>query len=243
MKQTRLMLSVISINLALLGSLTNSYSQVLIPKDSMIYVKKLYRGIDISHYNGDLVKEIDSRDSLSFVICKATQGLSIVDKNFKMNWNVVKSKNLLLGTYHFYMVGEDPVKQAEHYFQTIDAMGKLDIAGVVDIEQGSIPKGYKVNKAQLQADLIKFLDVLQSKIHRVPMIYTCSGFANQYLNNNAFSKYPLWLAEYTNAVKPKLPATWSKTGYKIWQKSEKYQIDSKPTDFDVYYGSLVDLCK
>lgn len=206
-------------------------------------VKMFYKGIDISHYNGDEVKEIDGSDSLTFIICKATQGTKIVDKDFKMNWATIKSKKMLLGTYHFYVVGEDPVKQAEHYFETINAMGKRDIGAVVDIEQGSIPKGYKVDVAQLQADLLKFIAVLQSKINRVPMIYTCTGFANQYLNNKAFSKYPLWLAEYTKAVHPKIPATWQKTGYRIWQKSENYQINSKPTDYDVYYGSLADLCK
>ena len=206
-------------------------------------ITKTYRGIDISHYNGNEVVELDESDSLTFIICKATQGKSLVDQKFTTNWNTIKQKGMLLGTYHFYSVDEDPIVQATHYFNTVSALGKTDLPFVVDIEQGSIPKGYKVNVKQLQTDLLKFISVIESKSNRTPMIYTCTGFSNQYLNNKAFAKYPLWLAEYTNAPKPKLPATWAKTGWCIWQKSANYKIDSKSTDYDIYVGSLQELCK
>ena len=206
-------------------------------------IKSTYRGIDISHYNGNEAEEITEKDSLTFIICKATQGSTIIDKDFKQNWHTIKSKNMLLGTYHFYVVGQDPIKQADHYYTTVATMGSTDLPLVIDIEQGSIPKGYKVNVSQLQSDLLKFVSVIESKSNRTPMIYTCTGFSNQYLNNKAFAKYPLWLAEYTNAPKPKLPATWIKTGWRIWQKSQNYYINSKPTDYDIYVGSLQELCK
>lgn len=75
------------------------------------------------------------------------------------------------------------------------------------------------------------------------MIYTNTGFADQYLMNNVFSKYPLWLAAYSNTKNPQLPFVWKKKGYKIWQKQDSYFIDSHVYDFDVFYGKKTDLYK
>jgi len=51
----------------------------------------------------------------------------------------------------------------------------------------------------------------------------------------------LWLAQYTKKSKPTLPKTWQEKGYKIWQKSDNYFIDSRNTDFDLFYGTKAEL--
>ena len=45
---------------------------------------KMY-GIDISKWNGNEAEEIEPKDSITFVICKATQGIKLVDPDFKQN--------------------------------------------------------------------------------------------------------------------------------------------------------------
>ncbi len=210
---------------------------------AVVETEKWYYGIDVSRWNGNEVEEIDPSDSISFIICKASQGITSVDPKFKKNFNTIKQKGAISGTYHFYIVKDDPLLQANHFYSTVSAAGKPDMPYIVDIEQGSLPSKGNVNKDQIQKDLLVFLNTIEEKCACTPMIYTGEAFGSQYLNNPVFAKYPLWLAEYTRAKQPKIPATWKKQGYKIWQKSENYTIKSTQTDFDVFYGKKSDLYK
>ena len=119
-------------------------------------------------------------------------------------------------------------------------MGKLDatdIPPIVDVETESYPSDSKIDATELQEKLLTFLAELEKKSARTPMVYTSKYFADKYLVNSKLSKYPLWLAEYTNASQPDLPVTWENVGFRIWQKSVSYNIHSETSDFDVFYGS------
>ena len=73
------------------------------------------------------------------------------------------------------------------------------------------------------------------------MIYTNDNVGNNYLNNPAFADYALWIAYPADVAEPPLPTTWSSAGWKFWQKSWKYEIDSVTNDFDRYNGNLAAL--
>jgi len=203
----------------------------------------LFFGIDISKWNGNEASDISSKDSITFIICKATEGTGFIDPELKNNWELIRSGNYILGAYHFYRVNDDPLKQADHFLSTINLFGKTDIAPIVDIEQESLPKNGKVSAADVQKKLFSFLNTLEEKSGRVPIIYTDLVFANEYLLDTLFGKYPLWLAEYTDAPNPRLPKTWETKGYKLWQKSDRYFIDTRTTDYDVFQGPISELTK
>ena len=119
-----------------------------------------------------------------------------------------------------------------------------DMPPIVDIEQGSLPKGAKkTDKQKLQNDLLTFIQHLEKLSQRSVMIYTGEAFANEFLTNPAFAGYALWLAEYSGKPLPVVPSVWKPAGCKIWQKTDKYNIDSKPTDYDVYKGAKSGLLK
>lgn len=204
-------------------------------------IKTNYYGVDISKWNGNIVKDINAIDSLTFVICKATEGISIVDTEFASNWKMVKERGLIRGAYHFYKTKEDPIRQAEFFLSKIDDLGSTDIAPIVDIEAQSLPLKINVDKTNVQIDLLLFLKHIKFKSERLPIIYSSRAFANEYLTHQTFSEYPLWLAEYTNQSSPSVPKVWQEQGYKIWQKSNSYSVNSKKVDFDIYYGKKSDL--
>jgi len=204
-------------------------------------VNKKFYGIDISKWNGDEVTEIDPTDSLSFIICKATEGNTGVDRELRSNWRTIKDKEMILGAYHFYHTYGDPEIQATHYWDIVTALGETDMVPIVDIEQESLPKKSQLNTKKIQRDLLIFLESIEQKSGRIPMIYTGYSFANEYLKNPDFAKYPLWLADYTKTEEPNIPDTWQKKGYKIWQKNDSYNIDFHPTDFDIFYGEKLEL--
>lgn len=204
--------------------------------DTEINIAQELYGIDISRWNGDALEEIKPKDSISFVICKATQGTTYQDPDFENNWKTIKKKGWVRGAYHFYLSSEDPIKQAEHFWKVIDAMDSTDIAPIIDIEEESLPAHETVDPVNLQVDLLHFLKHLSDLSGRKPIIYVDLSFANKYLSNSSFAQYPLWLAEYSGAIEPTVPVTWAKKGYKFWQKTDRYSINSHHTDFDVFTG-------
>ncbi|MEM1257666.1 MAG: GH25 family lysozyme [Bacteroidota bacterium] len=205
----------------------------------------IHYGIDISHYDGDIIKEIQLHDSIVYVICKATEGLHFRDSYFHTNWTTAKEKKLIRGAYHFFLTHKNGKRQADHFYKTVGNWEDTDIAPVLDIEGESLPKHLRNKErlsprdiANIQKNALEFLTHIQNKTNRVPIVYTGYYFANKFLNNRAFAKYPLWIADYSSKHSPRIPNTWEKTGYFIWQKSEDYHFKSGVEDLDVFYGEL-----
>lgn len=221
---------------------SNVLKQPLISEDNEISEReqptRIY-GIDISKWNGSIASKLNLHDSIKFVICKATEGRKEIDKEYLDNWSIITQKNLITGVYHFYHDDSEPQKQALHYWKTIANQKLPDITLIVDIEEKSLSD--QSNRDLLEKNFIIFLNTLQDLSGKLPMIYTDTSFANKYLTNPILSKYPLWLACYTNKSSPKVPMTWAKVGYKIWQKRDNYFIDSEITDFDIFSGLLSEL--
>lgn len=203
--------------------------------------KTLLKGIDISHYQGDFVTDLASHKTLDFVISKATQGLTYVDAKFKSNWKALKQEGYIRGAYHFYDANDNAQQQALHFINTVGDISAGDIAPIVDIEGVSLSKldasTDKQKIAIIEKGLFQLLADLQLHYGRKPIVYTNYTFAQKYLLNTKFSDYPLWLAEYTSEKQPKIPNAWKEKGFKIWQKSDTYKLDSIELDYDVFYGT------
>jgi len=194
-------------------------------------------GIDISHFQGGIVSLLSkNNDSLKFIICKATQGITYIDPMFKTNWNEIHQNGFIRGAYHFYECKDDPIAQAKHFISMIKGIQSYDIPPILDIEQGSLTKGSTAE--QIQSDALKFMEEVERATGRKPIIYSDYGFFQKYFTDAKFAQYKLWIAEYTNAPAPRIPTVWEKVGYLVWQKSANYHADSKQIDLDVVKGSL-----
>lgn len=196
-----------------------------------------YYGIDVSHWNGDIVTDINKLDHLSFGICKATEGVSYIDPDFVTNWKTLQQKGLIRGAYHFYEMSDDPQAQAQYYYEQLKGHSDTrQMTYIVDIEAGSLAGGETA--ASITQALQTFLTKLESLTDKTPMVYTNYAFANQYLTDPALAKYPLWLAEYSGQASPSIPTAWQSVGYTIWQKTDTYKLDNTSVDYDEYKGSL-----
>ncbi len=201
--------------------------------------QKRHYGIDVSHFQGDLLEDIKHFDSLSFVICKATQGTQYIDPMFRTNWRTLRERGVMRGAYHFYDCGEDPKKQARHFCSQIEDFGEYDISPVLDIEQGSMKTG--VSAEEMQENILVFLQTVNQILNRKPILYTDYAFAQQYFSNDSLADFELWLAEYTSHKAPKIPTLWKNKGFLIWQRSSSYHRDSELVDLDLVKGSLKEL--
>lgn len=197
-------------------------------------------GIDISKGQGNEIDKLNAKtDSLSFIICKATEGVTYTDPTFANNWATIPQKGFIRGAYHFYHTADDPTEQATFFVNTLKGLNKSDIAPVLDFESGGIAPGKTVE--QIQEELMVFLQAVEQKSGRKPIIYTNVNIGNQYLNKPEFAAYALWIAYPAEVAEPELPTAWASKGWSLWQKSWKYEIAGYTDDFDRYNGNLAEL--
>lgn len=209
----------------------------VVTKDSTTTIS----GIDISKYQGDEIDFLNrQQDQLTFVICKATEGVTYTDPDFANNWKLTQQKGFVRGCYHFYHCDDNPVDQANNYLKVVGTLSKNDFPPIVDFEEASITSS--CNKSQIQKNLLQFLSILQQKTGRMPLLYTDPNTGNSQLTDTAFAKYRLWIADYNKGVSPIMPATWKNKTWTIWQKSYTYTgADSLvENDFDIFNGNRKD---
>ena len=207
------------------------------PKEKVVENTKPAFGIDISFYQGNEIDDLEkSRDSIDFIICKATQGTGIVDPMFQHNWKVAKEKGFIRGAYHFYESVNNPIAQADFFIEQIKDIQPNDLPPVVDVEGGGIERGQSIDNIQLS--VLTLLKTIEERLGVKPIIYTNIDFANQYLNNPELANYPLWIADYESQKAPVLPITWQEKGYVLWQKSDTYKIQGYTNDEDYFNGDL-----
>jgi lysozyme len=188
-------------------------------------------GIDISRYQGNEINFLNKQvDKLTFIICKATEGITYTDSSFKTNWPAIQAKGYVRGAYHFYHCNDDPAKQVANYLGVMGTFSAADFPPIVDFEETSIDAG--VNKASIQPNLLNFLTLLEQKTGRKPLIYTDNNTANAYLTDPAFADYSLWIANYNPTLK--IPNVWN--NWTIWQQSQSYKLNGQLNDYDVFNG-------
>lgn len=204
------------------------------PEPSPLAMETLH-GIDISKWNGDWSHDLRENTDISFVIARATSGETFKDPKFIENLDTAKSLGLIKGAYHFFVVGDDPKKQAENFVDSIKLAGHIDIEPIVDIEEAGLPE-HGSSTPDIQLALIQFIEHLKEICGVKPMIYADLTFANEHLNTPYFAQYPLWLAEYSGGENPKLPTNWEDSGFKIWQRRNNYPLNGSVVDFDLFVG-------
>ena len=193
-------------------------------------------GIDISHHNGGkivwdslyvltdrrgrTVRDIhDAYDinPVSFVFIKATEGVSMVDKDFSRNWKEAGKSGLKRGAYHFFRSSKDGTAQAELFIRTVGDLRFKDLPPVLDIE--TIHRGG--SRKRLNEEAIKWLKAVESHYGKKPIVYTGSSFAMDYLSKDITDNYPVWVAHYEKV----LP---SFEGWTWWQFTDKAVVKGVP---------------
>ncbi|HEU4790869.1 MAG TPA: GH25 family lysozyme [Flavobacterium sp.] len=171
-------------------------------------------------------------DKLSFIICKATQGMILIDQNFKTNWKAIQAKGYVRGAYHFYRCDDSPEKQASHYLNVINDLSETDLPPIVYFEELSLSS--HTDKTSIQANLLTFLTHVQKRSGRKPIIYTNYSTVGAYLSDTEFDNYNLWIANPDSSFK--LPTIWKSKKWVFWQQSYNYKLYEQLYDYSVFNG-------
>lgn len=131
------------------------------------------RGVDVSHYQGDIDWEKMSDENIDFVYIKATEGSSHVDEKFYVNWENIEKTDLYYGAYHFFSFDSAGKTQAQNYISTVGSLdGKL--IPVVDVEYYGDKESRKkeLDREAITRELDVLLRALEEEYDTKPILYT-----------------------------------------------------------------------
>lgn len=176
-------------------------------------------GVDISSYQADVdMKKLKEQD-VSFVYIKATEGSTLQDNKFAVNWANADKAGLLSGAYHFFSFDSAGSTQAQNFINTVGDDLKGRLLPAVDVEYYGDKEKNPPAKEDVVRELTVFLKALEEHYGTKPVIYTGSDIYNKYLQDLS-GEYKLWISSlYT-------PLSWNYHGdWYIWQYLNRGKLE------------------
>ena len=179
-------------------------------------IKCQYDGIDVSHHQGKINwKEVAKDKQIKFVYIKATQGISVKDKNYEQNIKAARRQGLRCGSYH-YLSCLTSIRSQFRNFQKTMRGHKQDLIPMIDVEREGVKRW---SKKQVQDSVALFAKLIKKKYGKKPLIYSHVKFYNSYLSPR-FNNYFLFISRYSS-VRPSIKGIGR---HNIWQFSDRGKI-------------------
>lgn len=210
----------------------------------LVFLKKLHpnswlargyvKGVDVSHYQGQVDMGKLEEQGMAFAYIKATEGSSTVDEAFHDNWESVSRTGLYAGAYHFFSFDSPGKKQARHYIETVGDLSGM-LVPVVDVEYYGKKEKNPPERQEVRDNLTDLLDALEEEYGIKPMIYTTYKVYYRYIKDK-FSDYPLWIRNVYYKPGPGLGREWDFWQYSDTSVLEGYDGREKYIDCNAFYG-------
>jgi lysozyme len=165
---------------------------------------------------------------IQFAYVKATQGASFVDPQLAANVEGAAAAGIPIGLYHVFVANAGNA-QAENWC-TVSGQYPSQLPAWLDIEPGAVTEE---NEWQVLA-------LLTVAFRPTDCIYCSPSTAEGLFNDPAYQKYPLAIAQYTDAPEPNT-VQWST--WMFWQYSSQGSIAgiTGPVDLDWFNGESLPL--
>jgi lysozyme len=197
-------------------------------------------GPDVSSWQHDGGRLIDwfavRASGHEFAMVKATEGLDYVNPFFVPDTLAMRVAGVARGNYNYARPELPPEPQAAFFAATIVGVNGPpgDLPPVLDLEHsGGLPPGALIDWTH------RFLNTVESLVHRRPIIYTYPNFWKTAMaNTNQFTSYPLWIADYRGNPQPEVIGGWPT--WTFWQYTDNGFIPGIPgnTDVNFYSGAM-----
>lgn len=168
------------------------------------------RGIDVSHWQGEIDWQKVKDAGIQFAYVKATEGTSFVDPAFIKNVSGAKDAGIMVGAYHYAHPDNDAEQEVSHFLKHVDVT-KLDLPPALDLETN---KG--LNRTQVSQFALRWLNALEQRTGIMPIFYSYTDFIRNYITKD-LAKWPLWIAHY-NVTTPGENGIWDR--WEIFQYSD-----------------------
>lgn len=176
-------------------------------------MKKTYKGIDVSLYQGEIDFNAVKNDGIDFAIIKSSQGAKrgISDRPFtdpRFIENIKKAINVkgefYTGVYHYFTAISDTANEREiSYVLNLLKPYKdyLPLWVAIDVEDNVL---WRYPREQLNRYLKRFCDELKNNGFR-PMIYGSTWYIDNWIT---VSSVPIWEANYSISKFPERAKIW-----------------------------------
>lgn len=187
------------------------------------------RGIDVSHHNGMMNLDAAAADGIDFIFIKASEGATMRDENFQINYEKAGHAGLKRGAYHFFRFDRDGIVQGRNL---IGAIGDrhLELGVAIDVEKSGNPHDIPIDSIKMH--LTDMVDYLILKGYRVLFYTNRQGYEDYILEN--YPGFPLWICHFSSTP---FDADWQ-----FWQYSHHGKVKgiSTEVDMNVFVGSRKD---
>jgi lysozyme len=202
----------------------NVFSQSKIENEE---TKRNVWGIDLSHHQGEINWKSVSDDNPHFVFLKATEGVTIIDKQYHHNYREARENGILTGSYHFFSYKSSGLRQAMHFLSVVKYQ-KGDLPLVLDAEFGrNMPPDMVVAR-----ELNDFIQTVSRITGEKILVYCQDRYYNRYLKKYVREPHHLWICDFVG--------TPDSDEWLFWQQTDKFKIGgiAGGVDFNIFNGSI-----
>ncbi len=192
------------------------------------------RGVDASHYQGQMNWERIAEQGITFAFLKATEGSGTVDDCFTENWNNARAAGLYVGAYHFFSFDSSAATQADNYCAIVPDQEDA-LPPVIDLEfyrSENLPEPDAVRES-----LRILLARMRGVYGKQPIIYTTKECWELYLKDSEL-EYTLWIRSIFTAPVYGITPEWT-----FWQYNPRGMLDGYTggdvrIDLNVFRGTM-----
>jgi len=191
-------------------------------------------GMDVSYYDTAIDWNLTKAAGIDFAFIRVTDGTQYQDPKFAAYWAGARQAGVIRGAYQFFRPAEDPIAQADLMLSLMGPLQAGDLPPVIDVE---VDGG--LSNAQVAANVKAWVDHVTTAIGRVPIVYAGLYSWPDLTGSADETTSPLWIAQYTTAACPNIPAPWAQ--WMFWQHSDTGTVNgvtSSQLDLNVFNGTL-----
>ena len=194
------------------------------------------RGVDVSHYQGEIDWKQLSAEDIRFAYIKATEGSQYIDEQFDKNWAEAQTTGLRIGAYHFFSLDSPGITQATNFCKTVDTVDGM-LPPVVDVEPyGKYRDIFRIDKEKLLSELGDYVKTVELYYSMKPVIYTTEEWLP--ILQEEFQDYDVWIRNVYGNPDPSV--NWT-----FWQFSNRHVLSGysgteRYIDMNVFVGDEKD---
>ena len=175
------------------------------------------RGVDVSHYQGDIDWQVLASQDIDFAFIKATEGSTYVDENFAKNYENAQKTHLRVGAYHFFSFDSSGEKQSENFIKTVDTYDDM-LPPVVDLEFYGDKAKDPPKREDVNRELDVFIDRIEEHYGMAPVIYTTEKEYKMYLSEG-YEDCDIWIRDVVFSPKLSDGREWT-----FWQYTNRERL-------------------
>lgn len=188
------------------------------------------KGVDVSHHQGEIDWRTLRAGGVGFAYIKATEGAGFRDPRFAANWRLSREAGVPRGAYHFFTLCRTGAEQAANFIAATPVETD-SLPHAVDAEHmGSCVDGKLL--ADPAAAITVFLDLVEKRFGRRPVIYTTPEFHDAHLRDRLAGER-FWLRSLHR------PPSFRPGAWTLWQYHNRGRRPgvAGPVDLNAFNGS------